>query len=207
MIIIAGAGGHALEILDILLVSYPDKKGIYLYDDLNLDKDYLDGYPILHSLEELKNKKIRKFLFCLGIGNPMLRKKMFEKFKSIGGNFHPVCSKSACVSPSVTSFSFDAMALSFISRNVHIGLGTLINTGANVHHGVEIGEFTMVSPRATILGDVKIGSFCEIGANATILPKIKIGDRVTIGAGAVVTGECKEGGIYIGIPAKNILNG
>ena len=50
-----------------------------------------------------------------------------------------------------------------------------------------------------------IGNNVSIGSNATILP-VSICDNVVIGAGAVVTKDIIQSGIYLGNPAKKIIN-
>ena len=92
----------------------------------------------------------------------------------------------------------------FIGSLAVIGRGTLVNTGAQVHHEVQIGEFCEISPKAVILGDAKIGNYTRIGANATVLPKINIGNHVTIGAGSVITKDVPDNVTVVGVPGKII---
>jgi maltose O-acetyltransferase len=44
-----------------------------------------------------------------------------------------------------------------------------------------------------------------VGSGSTILP-VTINEHVTIGAGSVITKDCKKNKVYIGNPAKILVN-
>jgi acetyltransferase-like isoleucine patch superfamily enzyme len=83
-----------------------------------------------------------------------------------------------------------------------IGKGTLINTGAHLHHDIEIGDFCEIAPAALLLGKAKLGSHVFVGAGAIILPGITVGKNVVIGAGAIVTKNISDNQKVKGNPAK-----
>jgi sugar O-acyltransferase (sialic acid O-acetyltransferase NeuD family) len=201
--IVIGAGGHALEVLDVLL-EYPVVKELFFYDDINISNVRLRDYRILKSEDEVKNMLPAKFNFILGLGDPVKRRFVFDKFIKLGGEYSPLKSLTSIFSRFVNDLCYDVMKNCFIGSESYIGKGCLINTGAQIHHGVQIGDFSEISPRATILGNVKIGSNCRIGSNVTILPKIIIGENVIIGAGAVVTKHIPDNAKAFGNPARLI---
>lgn len=201
--VIFGAGGHALEVLDVLLENSV-KEEIFFYDDINALNIKLGNYRILKSEREVKNILPGKFKFILGIGDPVKRRFAFNKFIKLGGEYLPLRSLMSTFSLFANDLHYDVMKNCFIGSGTVIGKGCLINTGSQIHHGVQIGEFSEVSPRATILGDVKIGSNCSIGSNVTILPKLIIESNVTIGAGAVVTKNIACDCLVYGNPARLI---
>jgi sugar O-acyltransferase (sialic acid O-acetyltransferase NeuD family) len=198
--LILGAGGHALEILDV----WQELSGggeVYLYDDINLSKKEIHGIAILKSLDEVQAKLSSAFPFIIGVGLPVARKNFYDKFSMAGGKLYPIKSSASFVSPYTLNTAFDVMKNCFIGPDTSIGTGALINTGAQVHHQASIGMFTEISPRAVILGSVVIGAYSRIGANCTILPNIKIGDNVTVGAGSVVTKDISDNSMAAGVPA------
>lgn len=198
--IIAGAGGHALELKDELerLNSTFDFE---FFDDAGYKIDSpLKSYPLVQDLESLKLKFVKSPLFALGVGRPAFREKFLLNFEEIGGTYFPVHAITAQISTSSKGL-FDAMAFSYVGPNSRLGLGVLINARANVHHETEIGDFTEIGPGALILGQVKIGKKCRIGAGATLLPGITIGNSVIVGAGAVVTRNIEDNQTIIGVPA------
>ncbi|MEF8848208.1 MAG: DapH/DapD/GlmU-related protein [Candidatus Thermoplasmatota archaeon] len=81
---------------------------------------------------------------------------------------------------------------------------------------VEIGEQTLIGGWSQISGHitedklivkpVKIGDNCMIGAKSFIMSGVTIEDNVTLGLGSIVPKDkkLKEGGLYVGVPAKEI---
>jgi sugar O-acyltransferase (sialic acid O-acetyltransferase NeuD family) len=202
--IVAGAGGHALELLDIL-ISEGKTEGLYFFDEVN-PGDLLQGeYPILYKEEELAKAFLEDPRFILGTGNPKVRYQFYKRFTSLGGALTSIKGRGIIFSKFSTGNEADIFNLCFIGANSRIGKGCLINTGAQIHHEVLIGEFSEVNPGAVLLGKSQLGSFCSIGANATILPKVKIGNHVTVSAGAVVTQDLPDGVLVEGVPAVSVI--
>ena len=201
--VVIGAGGHALEVLDILIQDNY-RKNIYFYDDVNPDNVVFRGFQVFKSEIELKTVFQNNFDFCLGIGNPKARRALYERFKAIGGELQSIISSKAILPQEKTSLIFDVMNLCYLGPETSIGLGTLLNTGSQIHHEVKIGQFTEISPRTLLLGKVQVGDNCSLGGNCTVLPKVKIGNNVTVGAGSVVTKDVPDGKTVVGVPARII---
>jgi sugar O-acyltransferase (sialic acid O-acetyltransferase NeuD family) len=200
--IIAGAGGHAFELLDIL-ISEGKTKNLMFFDEINPSDVFQDRFPIIHTAEQVRAHFKKDPFFILGTGNPQLRFQFYQRFTDLGGRLISVQGKGVAFSNfSSGAEEADIFNLCFIGANTQIGKGCLINTGAQIHHEVKIGEFTEVNPGAVLLGKVEVGSFCSIGANATILPKVRIGNQVIVGAGSVVTQDVEDGITIIGVPGK-----
>ncbi len=184
--IIAGAGGHAKEVLDILVSTSPGITMSFL-DENKSERFFCQNYSIIQNEEEILAALQEDPRFVLGTGKPETRKAFYDKLTRLGGEHFSLRGMGLVLSSSSDCLEADIFSLCFVGPNTHIGKGCLVNTGAQIHHEVEIGDFTEISPAAVILGKAKIGSFCIIGSNATILPKVNIGSRAIIGAGAVVT--------------------
>lgn len=201
--IVAGAGGHALELLDIL-ISQGMTENLYFFDGLNSISIFQDKYPVLKTMDQVRQKFLEDPRFILGTGNPKVRFKIYQDFSKIGGILFPVKGTGLVYSNFAINNDADIFNLCFIGAKTEIGKGSLINTGAQIHHEVKIGEFSEINPGAVLLGKVEVGSFCSIGANATILPKVKIGDNVIVGAGSVVTQDVPDGVTVVGVPGRII---
>lgn len=206
--LIIGAKGFAKEVLQVLdeLKTLDD---IVFYDDVNIDSDdvLFGKFPLLkkESEAEFFFKKVTK-KFTIGIGNPYLRYKLFEKFSKIGGEY------SSTISPNAKIGSYDVeigngtniLSNAIISNSVKIGKGCILYYNVIVTHDCIVGDFVELSPNAILLGRVDVGDFSHIGANATIFPNLKIGKNVVVGAGAVVTKDLPDNCCAVGIPAKII---
>ena len=200
--LITGAGGHAIELLDIL-VSANQVENLAFFDDVTGIKE-LYGYPVLKSESQAQAFLAQYPDFILGTGNPKVRRMFYEKFTAWGGAHQSIKGRGIAFSNFTQSNEADIFNLCFIGANTQIGRGTLINTGAQIHHDVRVGEFSEINPGAVLLGACRIGDACSIGANATILPKVKIGNQVIVGAGSVVTQDVPDGVTVLGVPGKVI---
>lgn len=201
--IVAGAGGHAMELLDIL-ISQGMTESLYFFDGLKPISIFQDKYPVLNTMDQVEEKFLEDPRFILGTGNPKVRFKFYQDFSKIGGILFSVKGTGIAYSNFAINNDADIFNLCFIGAKTEIGKGSLINTGAQIHHEVKIGEFSEVNPGSILLGKVEVGNFTSIGANATILPKVKIGNYVNVGAGSVVTHDVPDGVTVVGVPGRMI---
>jgi len=201
--IIAGAGGHALECFDILSKETLPVL-VEFFDDLTKEILIHQKYPIIRDESQIESHFAQDPRFILAVGNPRLRMMFYEKFIQAGGKMINLQGAYNTLSRFAEYGEADIFNQCFVGPLAVIGKGTLVNTGAQVHHEVKIGEFCEISPRAVILGDAKIGNYTRIGANATVLPKIKIGNHAIIGAGSVITKDVPDHVTVVGVPGKII---
>lgn len=198
--IVAGAGGHAIELLDIL-INNQQTRNLVFYDDVS-PAESIQGFEVLKTIEEAQEFLKSYPEFILGTGNPTVRRMFYDKLTSLGGIHQSVKGKGIAYSKFTESNQADIFNLCFIGANTQIGKGSLINTGAQIHHDVKVGVFSEVNPCAVLLGACQIGDDCSIGANATILPRMKIGNNVIVGAGSVVTQDVPDGVTVVGVPGR-----
>lgn len=202
--IIAGAGGHALEVLDILIQSGHDSPAVYGEEISHFWPDHL---PAMSTWEEVSAYLAQDPAFVLGLGSPYFRKRLYEEFCYRGGMLQVLRGIHAVISPSAQATQADVLTDAFVGAQVKLGLGVLVNAGAQVHHEVQVGDFTVVNPRAVLLGACQIGTGCAIGAQATVLPGVKVGDGVVIGAGTVVIRDVPADVTVVGVPGRIVPKG
>lgn len=203
--LIIGAKGFAKEVLEILHQN-GQTENLCFYDDVNEDlpEKLFGQFPVLRTIEEAKtyfNQTSNKFI--LGIGNPFLRKKLCDKFESIGGELSSVISKHAEIGSFGIQINSGCNILSGakFSNDVTIGKGTMVYYNSVITHDVRIGEFCEISPSVSILGRVHMGSFVSIGAGSVIFPDVVIGSNSVIAAGAVVRNDVPANVMVAGVPA------
>src|ERR1700754_4536089 len=97
--IVLGAKGFAKEVLEILYQN-DDIENLKFYDDVSTDigDSLFRKFEILKSYEAaadyFKNTDSR---FTIGIGNPVLRKKLCDKFQQIGGIYTSTISTKSTI--------------------------------------------------------------------------------------------------------------
>ena len=204
--VVIGSKGHALEVFELLT-----RKGIvdlYFYDDVSttFENKSISSYPIIRTPDKLKVHFQKDPDFILGVGQSSTRKKLSELAQRLGGKLNTVISSTAIVSDkNVKLFEgLNIMDSVIIQPEVTIGVGTLINARATVHHNTMIGTYCEISPGAIITGNVTIGNESTIGSGALIIPRINIGNNVTVGAGTVVIRDVPDHARIVGNPGRII---
>ena len=204
--LIIGAKGFAKEVLEV----FHQKNQIdnlAFYDDINNDlpvKLY-SRFPILRSLKEAENYfETIDNQYTIGIGNPILREKLYKKFNQIGGYLTSTLSLDAKIGNYEVTIGAGTNILNgaIISNSVTIGKGCIIYYNSIITHDCILGDFVEISPSVNVLGRSVIGSFCQIGSGTIILPDIKIGKNVIVGAGSVITKNVPDNVMVVGVPAK-----
>lgn len=197
-LIIAGAGGHALEIAGELLQQGHEQASLTFWD-IQPGPTHFHGIQVIRDLSLLPAVPV-----VLGTGNPGPRRRTFEFLKKIQRNPQSHLSAKAVVNTlSVTlGEGLNLMDYCSISPHVTLGSGVLVNRHASIHHDTKVGDFSVVAPGARILGQVTIGADVFVGTNAVILPGLTVGDGAVIGAGAVVTQSVPPGETWVGVPGR-----
>ena len=205
--VVIGAGGHAIEILDIVTNTIPLDE-IVFFDNVNPQASPLySTYRIIDSWSALKEHFQTDPAFVIAVGSPSLRRQLVERCESEGGILKSVVSPRASIGDFnvLLDEGLNVMHNVIVTGDVQIGKGTLLNTAVSVHHNVRIGAFCEISPGARLLGGCSIGSGVSVGSNAVILPEISVGDNALVGAGAVVTRNVAPGVTVVGVPAKPLM--
>lgn len=107
-------------------------------------------------------------------------------------------------------------------RNIHLGKGIFINSGAMFTDlgGIYISDNVLIGPKVTIASvnhpaipekrrevepePVYIHRNAWLGANAVITPGVSVGENAIVAAGAVVTNNVPKNTVVAGVPARVI---
>jgi sugar O-acyltransferase (sialic acid O-acetyltransferase NeuD family) len=203
--IIAGAGGHAIEIAGVLEENN-FQGDIYFFDDVKSTpgSKLFDRFNILTNIKEVQQVFENDPDFVIGVGKPAVRKIIHDKLIQAGGRLQSIISCNASVGKQQVELGegLNIMTGAVITARSIIGKGSLIHVHCSIHHDTIIGEYCELSPGCRILGNVRIGSYTSVGSGAVILPGIQVGEHAVIGAGAVVTKNVASGITVIGVPAQ-----
>ncbi len=198
-VIIIGAGGHAKVVADIIVKS--GDKVLGFLDDNSMLTEVM-GYPVLGRICDIDRYR-DKAAFVIGIGSNSVRAKLAQICKI---KWYTAIHPSAQIGMEVSvGCGTVVMANAVINSSAQIGRHCIINTGAVIEHDNKIADYVHASPGAVLCGTVSVGEFTHIGAGAVIRNNISIGSHTVIGAGAVVVKDIVQAGIYVGVPAKKLL--
>ncbi len=92
-----------------------------------------------------------------------------------------------------------------LSCDVSIGNFNIFNGAVSLGHDVTLGSYNVLGPSARISGDCQVGDGNFFGVNAVMLQGHRIGNNTRIGAGSVVIKNTRDGFLYLGNPAKRII--
>jgi sugar O-acyltransferase (sialic acid O-acetyltransferase NeuD family) len=209
-IVVVGAGGHALSVIDSIRSKEEyEIIGItelgYAVEERVLGCEILGDDSILKSIFD--SGVMYAFITVGSIGNTALREKLYFMLKSIGFILPAIIDNSSNIGSDVwLGAGIYAGKNTVVNAKSTIRDMAIINTCAVIEHGCWISEFTHIGPGAVICGDVKIGAGTHVGANATIIQGVTIGDNSIIGAGSIVVQDVPGKVIAYGNPCKVVRN-
>jgi sugar O-acyltransferase (sialic acid O-acetyltransferase NeuD family) len=181
--IIVGAGSAGKETSGIIKDTLSEE---IIFFDENCSGFVWEKFPIINTYKELESILKINPAFCVAIGNPRLRKKMFEKLISLGGKPKNICAPDTTLLSNINENATIFQPRVSISYDVEVGESCMIHANSVIGHKVSIGYFVNISPLCSIIGPCKIGNETYIGASSVILPGLNIGNNVYITAGSKV---------------------
>jgi sugar O-acyltransferase (sialic acid O-acetyltransferase NeuD family) len=204
--IVVGAKGLAKELLEIFSQNNA-LTNLYFFDNVSekVPGKLFNQFLIIRDFDQVRKvfNETGDHSFCLGLGNPLLRHRLYYQFVEAGGNLTSVISLKADIGKFDTIIGPGCCILSgvVITSSVKLGKGCLVNPNATISHDSSLGDFVEVSPGVNVTGNCHVGHYSFLGSNCVILPKVTIGKNVIVGAGAVVTKDIPDNSVAAGVPA------
>lgn len=207
-IYIFGASGFAVETVQLILrgnqfqpVAFVDKET--RQEPIQVDAAHF--LPVISEEQFLNSLSTdAPVAAAIAIANPSIARLIVEKFRT-------VCFFPNIIDPSV-QLNFPAsigrgniiFQHVIISWRVSIGNFNKILPFSILGHEVALGDFNELNPRVAVSGCVKIGDDNLLGAGCAILQGRTIGNANTISIGSALLRNIKDGGTWIGNPAKKL---
>lgn len=204
-VIIVGAGGHGRVVLDILR-RYPGIKPVgFVDDDRNSHHTLIDGSPVLGDVGSLPAlipvHEVDGAI--IAVGNNRVRAELFERLKGLGLRLEKAIHPDALIARDVEIGEGTVIASgAIISTGTRVGNNVIINTGVIIDHDNVIEDHTHISPGATLAGKVTVKKYTHVGLGVTVIQDIAIGENATVGAGAVVLADVPDNALAVGVPAR-----
>ena len=205
---IYGYGGHGLEVEELArVINLKENRWekIIFVDDA---KDKIDNEKIF-SFEDIISKYSPKDIeFMTGIGEPVIREKLYNKVKEKDYCFAILVHPSASVAESAVLEEGTMVAHNaFVSIKAHLFTNALVQPLACVHHECSVGRNSVVSTSAVMGGNSSLGYNSFIGLGASVKQGISVGNGSVVGMGAVVIKNVSDRVMVVGNPAKAIKMG
>ncbi len=188
--IIVGAGSAGKETSGILM---QDSNEDLVFFDPNCKMNKIwNKFQVISDLKILKKLINSNPHFCVAIGQPRKREKMFNSVLKLGALPKNIISKSAYSLSGIADNGTIIQPGVKISYDVIIGKSCFIHANSVIGHKVFIGDFVNISPLCSIIGPCKIEDYTYIGAGSIIMPNITIGKNCYITPGSTVNRDIKD---------------
>jgi len=198
-VILFGGGGHGKTLIDLVRAG-GRLHVVGIVDDGLAAGSTVMGVPVLGGaaiLPEIYGRGVRLAINGVGgINHVEVRVKVFEMLRTAGFTFPTLVHPTAWIEPSaLLEGGVQVLAKSYVSSEVHIGFGTVINAGVVVSHDCMLGKVVNLSPGAMLAGGVKVEDYAQIGMAVTVNLNITIGRSARIGNGATVKADVPAGSV------------
>ncbi len=201
---IYGAGGLGREILELALIINTRRQRwenfIFVIDGES--GSIVNGVPV-YSYDEAVEKFFGNLQISMGIGEPVIRERLFAKLKSDGIEvvtlIHPDVHipKTTKVGEGVT-IQYGC----FISCNVEIQDYVLIQPQVGIGHDNKLCEGAVISSMSVLAGSVTVGKYTYIGLTAAIREGVILGNYSIVGMYSAVHRDVEQGMVVMGNPAR-----
>ncbi|MDF2511046.1 MAG: sugar O-acyltransferase, sialic acid O-acetyltransferase NeuD family [Herbinix sp.] len=207
-IILLGAGGHCLSVLDTLLSSYQfEKIGIVDKGNYEYGMDQIMGVPVLGGDEALitllQEGYTDAFIAVGSVGDYDVRKRLYHQVKEIGYHIPNIIDQTSVIS------EFAALGegiyigkRAVVNAFASIETMAILNTSCTIEHNCRIGAYVHVAPGSVICGNVQVGEGTHIGAGSVIKQGLHIGVDTMVGVGSVVVTNIGSQVIAYGNPCR-----
>lgn len=212
-VIVLGAGGNSLGILDAMEACNVQEPGRYeivgILDDIpdNLGRRVL-GHEVLGTIADAPRHAGCSFINGISsIGSFREMPHIVQRAAVAPERFVSVVHPRATVAPTARiGRGSCVLAGSVLAPMAVVGDHVIILQNTSVNHHSNVGDYVTLSAGITILGYVDIGRNAFVGGGSTLAPRLSIGESAVVGAGSLVIRDVPPGRVYAGNPAHELAN-
>ena len=199
MIYVIGASGFAREAADVVMALGDSPVFVIAPGEV------IKG-PVYAGCESIHEDQVKTSTpYVLGMGNPVIRRKVAEKMTEKGLKPTTLVHPTAVIGKENEIGEGTIVTAGVVITNrCNIGAHCILNLNTTIGHDCTIGNYAEFSPGCSINGFTFVGEGVNCGSGTVTIPEAKIGEWSVIGAGAVVKGEIPPRSLAVGVPAKVI---
>lgn len=195
-LIVLGAGGHALVVLEALDALGWEVAGVL--DDRATSP--VLGRPVLGPLASLGSHAATAAVVALG--ENAVRLHWGAAARRAGLTLPALVHPAALVSPSArVAEGAQVMARASVGPRAVVGALAVVNTAAVIEHECVLEDGAHVAPGAVLCGAVRVGAGALVGAGAVVAPGVALGAGAVLGAASLARRDVAPGAVVGGVPA------
>ena len=206
-LIIIGAGGFALEVIDLIeSINLIQRRFniVGLLDD-HKKKFNIEKYSIIGNISDYKDYSQHSFI--IAIANPKIRAAIYSELKLNGIKTPNLVHPKTEISIYTKLKNNSGIIINYatqISADVKIEEAVIIDSKCYIGHETSLKSFVTIYPGVNISGKNTINDKSEIGLGSNIIQGLTIGSNTLIGAGSTVLSNIKDNVVAVGTPCKPI---
>lgn len=213
-IVIAGAGGFALEVEDYVIDCAKAGRGLLGPDAGDIRSARVVGVldpgagrlgdfvsAPQHYADEAAYEPGERW-HVIAVGDPRIRTKIAAGLSAKGARFVSVFHPTAKIAATAMIGAGCIVGpFGFVGPRARLGDHAVLNTYSSAGHDSALEAFAVLSPYACTNGHAVLGEQGFMGTGAVITPGKRVGARSRIAAGAVVYRDFEDGHLIQGNPA------
>lgn len=202
---IYGCGGAGRESKEIAEMQNLWDEIVFIDDAYS--NDTFKGVHRYNYTEFKERYSIQDTEITISLGEPEIKKRLYEKLKKEGFRFANIIHPQAVVSPSAKiGDGLILKAHSLISADAVVGNNVSLEENGIVGHDSIISDHCQISANVVVAGGCKVGEATYIGLGVPVKQGAVIGANCVIGMGSVVIRDIPDNVIAIGNPARPMKN-
>lgn len=141
----------------------------------------------------------------IAIGDPFVRKAVFERFERKGILFYNLVALTALVREEVLQGTRGSIfCRNSTTVSLGFGDGNVVNSFSTLAHDTCAGNFNVLSGYCDITGGATMGDLNFFGSHAVMLPASRIGNGNRVAAAAVIYKKFRDNTVIMGNPAAPV---
>lgn len=198
---IYGTGGTGKDVYDVVVRQKHYEKIIFIDDTKEI------GYfrnNELYPFEKIpKSYNPQNMKIIIAVGEPMLRKKLYDRVKEKGYILTNVIHEDTDISEYANvGEGLIAFKGVIIGADAKLGENILLEPYVVMGHDVCVKRHTVLSCQVLVGGHAQIGEAVYIALASAIKDRVQIGNETIIGVGSRVVKDLPENIIAVGYPAR-----